>query len=89
MWELARGRAWHGRWGPACTGPQVPSPAAGAGGRRKLERKAEAELHRACGRLRSLYLPEGIRKTLSSLIVSDLNFRKNLSAVVDLESEFR
>lgn len=42
-----------------------------------------------CGCLRSLYLPEGIRKTLSSLIVSDLNFRKNLSAVVDLESEFR
>lgn len=47
MWGLARGRAWHGQWGPACTGPQVPSLAAGAGGRKKLERKAEAELCRA------------------------------------------
>lgn len=39
--------------------------------------------------LRRLDLPVDIQKTLNRLIVSDLNFRKHLPAVRDLENEFR
>lgn len=39
--------------------------------------------------LRSLDLPQGLLKTLNSLMVSDLSFRKNFPAAWDLEGEFR
>lgn len=39
--------------------------------------------------LRRLDLSVDIQKTLNRVIVSDLNFRKNLPVVKDLENEFR